>query len=330
MNRERKIVGSLVSQHAELAAHLWRMRCEAVQAPDHDLRALARLEDRIEAHLDGLLEAGDGALPILEAGLSAGDAGEVFTASLVALQGGKAGRVDLASRLPEHFADTEEANRFAAAWSAVRLGDRTALPLLAGLAVSSPRFGAPALELAVRAMPIEVAGRWVCSLHNEPRLGRHVVQAVGMIGDPVSLPWLLEVMANPDLARLAGHAFSLITGVDLAAAGLTAEPPDGWISGPTDDPDDDDVAMDRDRGLQWPNRVLLQRWWSQHGGRYPRGVRHAAGAPIHRQACIELLRSGCQPQRRAAACELALDEPGTPWFNIAAPAIAPRAALDLG
>lgn len=417
MGCQRKVLTALVSQHAELAAHLWLLRAEAVRAPADNLDTLTTLEGRLAAHLDGLLEAGDGAWPMLSEGLETRAPGELFAAAVFALQRGEAaaldsilaivaetqvaaaglisaggwapgglvrpaitpwfasadalrrrlalaicrvrsvdcgrfleqglgdadaavraealrtvgtaGRVDLAPRLVEHFTDAEEANRFAAAWSAVRLGNRAGLPLLAGLAVSSSRFAEPALEVAVRAMPISV-GQWVRSLVNEPRLDRLAVQGVGMIGDPASIPWLLEVMVRPELARLAGAAFSLITGVDLAAGGLAAEPPQRWLAGPTDDPDDDNVSLDQDRDLCWPNRGALDRWWSAQGGRYTPGVRHLAGRPIDRQTCLQLLRDGFQPQRQAAALELALGEPAIPWFNVAASATAQRAALEPG
>jgi hypothetical protein len=44
-------------------------------------------------------------------------------------------------------------------------------------------------------------------------------------------------MATPEVARAAGAALSMITGVDLAAEKLKTRPPEGFHAGPSDDPD---------------------------------------------------------------------------------------------
>ena len=61
---------------------------------------------------------------------------------------------------------------------------------------------------------------------------------------PVSIPWLIEKMKRPELARVAGEAFSLITGVDLAYDDLEGDWPEGFETGPTENPEDEDVAVD--------------------------------------------------------------------------------------
>jgi hypothetical protein len=52
------IIKHIVEQHAEEAAFLWLLRDAAVGAPHYDLKDLARLDERVEAHLDGLRIAG--------------------------------------------------------------------------------------------------------------------------------------------------------------------------------------------------------------------------------------------------------------------------------
>ena len=52
-------------------------------------------------------------------------------------------------------------------------------------------------------------------LAKEERHARLVVVGAGVHGDPVVVPWLIEKMRHPALARVAGEAFSMITGVDL-------------------------------------------------------------------------------------------------------------------
>jgi hypothetical protein len=43
----------VVSQHAEEAAFLWALRTRAIGEPHYSLQDLARLDERVEAHLDG-------------------------------------------------------------------------------------------------------------------------------------------------------------------------------------------------------------------------------------------------------------------------------------
>ena len=49
------------------------------------------------------------------------------------------------------------------------------------------------------------------------------VRGLGLIGDPRAIPQLIEHTNDPNLARVAGEAFSLITGVDLAEHYLNLE-----------------------------------------------------------------------------------------------------------
>jgi intergrase/recombinase len=45
------------------------------------------------------------------------------------------------------------------------------------------------------------------------------------------------------------------------------------------------------------------------------------GAPVTRERCVEVLKTGHQRQRILAAHYLSLLEPGTPLFNTSAPAL---------
>ena len=53
------IIARIISQHAEEAAFLWLLRRTAVVAPHFNLSDLAKLDNRIEAQLDGVRIAGD-------------------------------------------------------------------------------------------------------------------------------------------------------------------------------------------------------------------------------------------------------------------------------
>jgi hypothetical protein len=47
------IIEDIVTQHAE-AAFLWHLRNIAISRPDYNLKDLTELDDRVDAHLDGL------------------------------------------------------------------------------------------------------------------------------------------------------------------------------------------------------------------------------------------------------------------------------------
>ena len=54
-----KPIPHIIDQHAEEAAFLWLLRSNAVSAPHYDLDDLSGLDERVEAHIDGLRIAGD-------------------------------------------------------------------------------------------------------------------------------------------------------------------------------------------------------------------------------------------------------------------------------
>ena len=99
-----------------------------------------------------------------------------------------------------------------------------------------------------------------------------------------------------------------------------AEPPDGLESGPTDDPADDDVSLDPDGDLPWPNVARVADWWHHNRGRLPSGQRHLLGTPHHPQWLQRVLEHGCQPHRAAAALELRLLDANRPIWEVRAPA----------
>lgn len=147
------------------------------------------------------------------------------------------------------------------------------------------------------------------------------------MGDTALVPWLIERMADRAQARVAGEAFSTITGADLAALDLD-QPPADHVSGPSDDPADDDVALDDDENLPWPDAARVQRWWQAQAAGMPAGQRCFLGAPVQAQRLHEVLRTGTQRQRAMAAHHLVLLQPGHALFPVAAPAWRQRRLLD--
>ena len=146
-----------------------------------------------------------------------------------------------------------------------------------------------------------------------------MIQGLRAVGDPDSIPRLLEWMKDPPLARVAAEAFAHITGVHISYDKLDAEPPEGFQSGPTEDPTDEDVALDPDGNLYWPDPAKCADWWAKNRKGFTGGTRYLCGKPIASDTLREVLRNGYQRQRAAAALELAIREPGKPLFEVRAP-----------
>lgn len=79
---------SFTEQHAQLAAFLWHRRDAAARAPHHDLATLGDLDERVEAHLDGLRVAGERGFEVASRLVSDDDPGTVFCAAVLALDRG--------------------------------------------------------------------------------------------------------------------------------------------------------------------------------------------------------------------------------------------------
>ncbi|MBN1508257.1 MAG: TIGR02270 family protein [Sedimentisphaerales bacterium] len=409
------IVAVVISQHIEEAAFNWLRRDAAVRAPHYLLKDMAKLDHRVEAHLDGLRIAGGEGWRIVREELTWEEAGEVFAGGVLAFESGEQERIELVLKvgtqsvelargvisalgwLPlekarpyiERLLEAAEPMRrrigigaagvhrhdpgpkldaaigdpvavsravkaagelgrldttvavgrlltsedpqvrFWAAWSAVLLGDPAGVGVLREIAEAGGPFAERAADLAARRMNPTDALAWQKQLAGQEKWLRLAIKVTGAIGDPALAPWLIELMANPELARPAGEAFASITGVDIAYEDLEGEWPEGFEAGPTEAPEDENVAMDADEDLPWPAPPLIQAWWSKNRGRFPGGQRHLVGRPIAPEALEEVLRTGMQRQRAAAALELALRQPGKPLFEVCARGDRQRQALGL-
>jgi uncharacterized protein (TIGR02270 family) len=395
-------IAPVVEQHAEEAAFLWLTRANAVHAPHYSLADVAKVDGRLEAHLDGLRVAGAAGWELALQQLSRPEAGEFFAAAVLAVESreraklelvfdritesepargavsalgwvswaaaepvvrwlldaadparrrmgiaacaitrrnpgdylanamrdhdagvraralraaGELGRRDLIENLRAGFIDEDGRCRLAAAWSATLLGDPEATTTLRRAAEVGGAGSGAARRLLLRALDRADAHALLKAWAQDPALQRRLIQACGDVGDPVYVPWLIERMAVPPLARVAGEAFSAIVGADLAFDDLDRPPPPGHESGPTDDPTDEDVSLDRDDGLPWPDPERVALWWRERQRGFPAGTRLLLGRKVEPEGLLSVLKTGRQRQRAAAALELALVHPGTVLFE---------------
>ncbi len=234
---------------------------------------------------------------------------------------GELGRRELIPSCLASLSAPDPESRFWGAWSAVLLGNRgPALDALMTIADTQGPHRDRAFRLALQALEPPEAQDWLRHIAQNPDSMRLLIKGSGMAGDPRYVPWLIGHMSDLKTCRLAGEAFSLITGLDLAYLDLDRKPPEGGSgAGPNDDPNDPNVAMDEDDGLPWPDPQRIARWWETNVARFTSGNRYFLGAPLNRENCIRALKEGFQRQRILAAQYLCLLEPGTPLFEWRAP-----------
>jgi uncharacterized protein (TIGR02270 family) len=111
----------------------------------------------------------------------------------------------------------------------------------------------------------------------------------------------------------------MITGADLSYLNLEGDPPVDFDAGPTDDPEDDNVEIDRDGHLPWPDPERIKKWWNEHSEEFCEGDRYLAGEKISIEGCSKVLSNGKQRQRYAAARELSVKNTSQPFFEVRAP-----------
>ena len=218
--------------------------------------------------------------------------------------------------------DADSECRFWAAWSSGVMGNRgAALDILTNAGFTPGPHRRAAFRLTLQAMSPSDAHRVLKQVAQDPADKRWLIEGSGVSGDPVYLPWLLKRMRETPLARLAGEAFSLITGIDLVDDRLDSKTPAGAETRSNVDMEEDEGSvMDVDEGLPLPDVAKVEAWWEANATRFQKGARYFMGAPVTREHCIDVLKNGYQRQRILAAHYLCLLDPGTPLFNTSAPA----------
>ena len=105
-NQAKAVIPHIIDQHAEEASFLWLLRNNAVNAPHYDLDDLAKLDNRIEAHLDGLRIAADYGWQVCYQNLQIKESGEVFTAAVLALEGRSDEQINQVYKIVEQVPET--------------------------------------------------------------------------------------------------------------------------------------------------------------------------------------------------------------------------------
>ena len=232
---------------------------------------------------------------------------------------GELHRADLGHVLASNLSHEDDACRFWASWSAALLHDERATGVLQALSEAGGPFAARAADMTVRRMDPAAARAWLESLPNHGKAAtRAALVGAAALGDPALMPLLFAHLRREATARPAAWSMSLITNADVTGE-LGAAAPSGFVSGPTADPADPDVAMDADEELPWPNPDRLEAWWRGRENELSAGTRYLFGRPMGSEWLAHVLRHGNQGARAAAAVELCLRSRGQPLFEVRAP-----------
>ena len=228
---------------------------------------------------------------------------------------GEIRRQDLMPHLSEAINSEQDDIRFWSNWSAILLGNRTAVTNLEPYVFKTGMHQMNAINIAFRVLPIEQARNWISKLAADKDQERTVIKATGILGDPHAVNWLITKMREPAYAKLAAEAFVLITGIDLEKNHLAAEIPPAIAVQPNSDTDDDDVSLDEDENLLWPNPELVSSIWMSQGQNYIAGQRYFMGKKINTDFLRNTFSNVNQRQKYAVAMELALTDSTTPLYN---------------
>lgn len=229
---------------------------------------------------------------------------------------GELGRADLRDALFVDRDDDTADSLFWVHWAATMLGDRDAGPgFLLGHATDPENADwERAFRTGILAAGPDHGWQWLDHL---PLDGHGITLRIlgfGLLGEVKAVDWLISQMDAPEYAAIAGEAYSMITGTDLAYDDLDMDPPDDAEVGPNDDPADEDVEMDPNEDLPLPNPALVARHWAALQPSLPEG-RLFLGRPRSPETFEHGFMTGYQRQRRAAAYAMALASDGAPLRN---------------
>lgn len=410
------VIPNVLCQHADSAAALAQDRFYALRSSNYDLTDLVNLESRFEANIDGLIISGEEGWSHYEKHLEAGDYGEVFVISVLAIKLhdnkhfqlafemagddeellnaiadafvwlpynevssyldvlykikkpekqfvaiaasaghrvmnkhnlidalssknnllhcravlaiAELGLKELIPKLKENTHHEDENIRFFTFWTLTRFGYAKSMEQLTRF-LANPIYGEQAIQFEMMQKDVNKAISILRQLYKNKSTKRLAIYGTGLLGNPASIPMLIEVMKIPELARVAGEAFTFITGVDIEYNDLDQDAPEDFESGPNDYPADENVDMDPDEDLPWPNPELIAKWWQENRHTYQESKKYLLGKEVSLAQYQAILIHGTQKQRAFAAIAIAVYQKDQAIFNVCLPAKRQRYLLGI-
>jgi uncharacterized protein (TIGR02270 family) len=210
-------INGIIAQLAEEAAFLHARRTNAVDAPHYSLGDLARLDERLEAQIDGLRVAGDAAWDICKESLE-DDEEWVFVAAVLAFENGSDTRMREVMEAVGH--DRAQSRRLISAlgWMSYQQAEPRIQRFLASDS-SSQRYLGIAASAIHRRDPGHHLEKAACD--DDPRLKARALRAYGELGRGRELnpSQLRDALRADD----AGVRFSAAWSATLAGSSETIE-----------------------------------------------------------------------------------------------------------
>lgn len=202
-----KVIAPLVEQHADGAAAAWLRRDQAVDSFDYSLRELAELDERLDAHLQGLRCAGDAGRLACDRLLADACPGDLFAPTVLALEARDAGRVERLLAIAEGVPVLARSLLSAFGWVSPRclqgivarwLAGPSAFVRLVGLASCALHRVSPGLALVMGCVD------------NAPEVRARAFRTVGEIGAVALRPELRAALTHTQADEVFEAAWALV------------------------------------------------------------------------------------------------------------------------
>jgi uncharacterized protein (TIGR02270 family) len=185
----------VIEQHAEEAAFLWTQRDNAVFAPNYSLKDLADLDERVEAHLDGLRVAGQVGWEICEEALGKEEPGEVFVAGVLAFESKDEEHIQKVLGVGSSAPELERGLISALGWISFDHVEESVKELLLSEHSEIRRVGIAAFAVHRRDPGTSLLQ---AISHPDAWLRARALKAAGELGRTDLLPTLLQSISDPD------------------------------------------------------------------------------------------------------------------------------------
>ncbi len=126
---------------------------------------------------------------------------------------------------------------------------------------------------------------------------------------------IFEWAADAKLARLAGEAFSAITGVPVDGELLAAPAADEDLPPLDEDDLDEDLDPGPQGELPVPEAWALEHWWRREAKRFDPAARYVGGRPFAPEVLLEAFLSAPMRRRRLLGLELAVRSRRDYWVE---------------
>jgi uncharacterized protein (TIGR02270 family) len=150
---------------------------------------------------------------------------------------------------------------------------------------------------------------------DDPERAKAALFALGFTGNVAAAEAAAARLGDEDLGKLAGEAFTAVTG--LALAGQLARPPEPWDP---DAPEEDDEEEDAGPVAQLPapDPAPVLAWWEKARKSFDPAARLLGGVPWSVEALLGALETASMRRRPALALDLAVRTRGAARVEVRA------------